>query len=154
MSFEISAADFESIIRSLRSDKQGIRQSDKRRTPRVGLSGRVTIIPCSAGAGRTAVTAMVRDLSTTGIGLAHSKAVKPGEQIIVRFSAAHNEPAKAILCEVTHSLAVGEKLFTTGAKFLKDIEVSPADPAKPTRKLKGTTPHRRATDSAGPSQSS
>ncbi len=67
---------------------------------------------------------MVRDLSTTGIGLAHSHPVRAGEQIIVRFSATHNEPAKAILCLVTHSITVGERLFTTGAKFLKDIEVT------------------------------
>jgi hypothetical protein len=125
MSFEISAADFESIVRSLRSDKQGGRTSDKRRTPRVGLSGRVTIIPCAPGADRNPVVAMVRDLSTTGIGLAHSAPVKAGEQIIVRFAATHNEPAKAILCAVTHSVSVGEQLFTTGAKFLKDIEIFP-----------------------------
>jgi len=125
MSFELSSADFESIVRSLRSDKQAGRSSDKRKTPRVGLSGRVTVIPCSHHVDRSAVTAMVRDLSTTGIGLAHSNPVRAGEQIIVRFAATHNEPAKAILCLVTHSITVGERLFTTGAKFLKDIEVAP-----------------------------
>jgi hypothetical protein len=130
MSFQISSADFEWIVRSLRSDKQGGRTSNKRRTPRVGLSGRVTIIPCTPGSDRSAVTAMVRDLSTTGIGLAHSSPVKAGEQIIVRFSATHDEPAKAILCMVTHSVTVGERLFTTGAKFLKDIEVVPPSSGK------------------------
>ncbi len=133
MSFEISSADFEAIVRSLRSDKQGGRGSDKRRTPRVGLSGRVTIIPCSPHADRTPAVAMVRDLSTTGIGLTHSTAVKAGEQIIVRFSATHDEPAKAILCSVTHSVAVGERLFVTGAKFMKDIEVVTQAPGKPGR---------------------
>jgi PilZ domain len=136
MSFEISSADFASIVRSLRSDKQAGRGSDKRRTPRVGLSGRVTIIPCGANADRHAVTAMVRDLSTTGIGLAHSTPVKAGEQMIVRFSATHNEPAKAILCLITHTVTVGERLFTTGAKFLKDIETVPATPGKPDRPKK------------------
>jgi hypothetical protein len=130
MSFEISAEAFDSIIRSLRSDHQTGRGSDKRRTPRVGLSGRVTIIPCSPNSNRTATTAMVRDLSTTGIGLAHSHPLVPGEQIILRFSATHMEPAKSILCVVTHSHTVGETLTTTGAKFIKDIEIiSPAKPA-------------------------
>jgi hypothetical protein len=110
MSFEISSEAFESIVRSLRSDKQSGKGSDKRKTPRVGLSGRVTIIPCSAGADRTPAVAMVRDLSTTGIGLAHS-----------------NEPAKSILCMVTHSHAIGERLSTTGAKFIKDIEIAPPE---------------------------
>jgi hypothetical protein len=132
MSFEISAAAFESIIRSLRSDKQVGRGSDKRKNPRVGLSGRVTIIPCSPGSDRKAVTAMVRDLSTTGIGLAHGNSLMDGEQVIVRFSATHDEPAKSILCTITHSHTVGESLCTTGAKFIKDIEIAgPPTPVKP-----------------------
>jgi hypothetical protein len=133
MSFEISSTDFESIVRSLRSDKQAGRGSDKRRTPRVGLSGRVTIIPCSPHADRTAAVAMVRDLSTTGIGLTHTHAVKAGEQIIVRFAATHAEPAKAILCSITHSVTVGERLFVTGAKFMKDIEIVPKTAGKPAK---------------------
>ncbi len=125
MSFEISAAAFESIVRSLRSDVRQSRGSDKRKAPRVGLSGRVTIIPCSPGADRQPVVAMVRDLSTRGIGLAHSAPLKGGDQIILRFAAAADEPAKVILCAITHSVAVGERLYTTGAKFIKDIEITP-----------------------------
>jgi hypothetical protein len=131
MSFEISAEAFESIIRSLRSDRQTGRGSDKRRTPRVGLSGRVTIIPCSPNSNRTAAVAMVRDLSTTGIGLAHSHPLVIGEQIIVRFAATHMEPAKSILCTVTHSHTIGETLSTTGAKFIKDIEIATQAPPAP-----------------------
>jgi c-di-GMP-binding flagellar brake protein YcgR len=136
MSFEISSAAFESIIRSLRSDKQVGRGSDKRKTPRVGLSGRVTIIPCSTNSERTPVVAMVRDLSTTGIGLAHANSLADGEQVIVRFAATHDEPAKSILCTVTHSHAIGDRLSTTGAKFIKDIEIAvPAvAPKQPPRK--------------------
>lgn len=134
MSFEISAEAFESIIRSLKSDHQTGRGSDKRRTPRVGLSGRVTIIPCSPNSDRTAAVAMVRDLSTTGIGLAHSHPLAAGEQIIVRFAATHMEPAKSILCTVTHSHAIGERLSTTGAKFIKDIEIAGPAANPPTRK--------------------
>jgi hypothetical protein len=129
MSFEISAEAFESIIRSLRSDHQTGRGSDKRQTPRVGLSGRVTIIPCSPSSARQAAVAMVRDLSTTGIGLAHAHPLVTGEQIIVRFAATHVEPAKSILCVVTHSHTIGETLSTTGAKFIRDIEI--LTPAKP-----------------------
>jgi hypothetical protein len=125
MSFQISAAAFDSIIRSLRSDKQVGRGSDKRKNPRVGLSGRVTIIPCSPDSERSPVVAMVRDLSTTGIGLAHGNSLVDGEQVIVRFSATHDEPAKSILCVITHSHIVGERLCTTGAKFIKDIEIIP-----------------------------
>jgi c-di-GMP-binding flagellar brake protein YcgR len=137
MSFEISAAAFESIIRSLRSDKQTGRGSDKRKNPRVGLSGRVTIIPCSPNSQRTPVIAMVRDLSTTGIGLAHGNALSDGEQVIVRFAATHDEPAKSILCTVTHSHTIGERLCTTGAKFIKDIEIAgPPVPAKPPARKK------------------
>jgi hypothetical protein len=134
MSFEISAEAFDSIIRSLRSDHQTVRGSDKRRTPRVGLSGRVTIIPCSPNSDRTAAVAMVRDLSTTGIGLAHSHPLVTGEQIIVRFAATHMEPAKSILCTVTHSHAIGERLSTTGAKFIKDIEIAGPATKQPIRK--------------------
>jgi hypothetical protein len=124
MSFEISAEAFESIIRSLRSDARVGRGSDKRKTPRVGLSGRVTIIPCSPNSDRNPVVAMVRDLSTTGIGLAHSNPLVVGEQILLRFAATHMEPAKTILCTVTHSHTVGERLTTTGARFIKDIEIA------------------------------
>jgi c-di-GMP-binding flagellar brake protein YcgR len=124
MSFELSAEAFESIIRSLRSDARSLRGSDKRRTPRVGLSGRVTIIPCSPTSSRTPVVAMVRDVSTTGIGLAHSNPLAAGEQVIVRFAATHMEPAKSILCTVTHSHTIGERLTTTGARFIKDIEIA------------------------------
>ena len=132
MSFEISSEAFESIIRSLRSEPNTGRGSDKRKHPRVGVSGRVTIIPCSPNSNRTAMVAMVRDLSTAGIGLAHSHRLVAGEQIIVRFAATHFEPAKSILCTVTHSHVVGERLTTTGAKFIKDIEIGtpPAGPKK------------------------
>jgi PilZ domain len=138
MSFEISAEAFDSIIRSLRSDVRSTRGSDKRKTPRVGLSGRVTIIPCSPNSDRNPVVAMVRDLSTTGIGLAHSNPLVAGEQIILRFAATHMEPAKSILCTVTHSHTIGERLTTTGARFVKDIEIAttpvpisgPTGPAK------------------------
>jgi hypothetical protein len=134
MSFEISAAAFDSIIRSLRSDKHVGRGSDKRKTPRVGLSGRVTIIPCSANSEKKAVVAMVRDLSTTGIGLAHANALIDGEQVIVHFTATHDEPAKSILCVVTHSHPIGERLSTTGAKFIRDIEIAPRNPVAPVPK--------------------
>ena len=142
MSFEISSAAFESIIRSLRSDKHVGRGSDKRKTPRVGLSGRVTIIPCSATSNRNPVVAMVRDLSTTGIGLAHSNALNNGEQIIVRFAATHDEPAKSILCLVTHSHAIGERLSTTGAKFIRDIEMAPTPVKEPPAKQITTRPKK------------
>jgi c-di-GMP-binding flagellar brake protein YcgR len=122
MSFEISATTFESILRSLRSDPQGS-GSDHRKMPRVGLSGRVTIIPVSAKSDRSPVVAMVRDLSTGGIGLASAKSLKSGEQIIVRFAANGREPPKAILCSVTHSHPVDERLFTIGVKFVRDIEI-------------------------------
>ncbi len=122
MSFEISAATFESILRSLRSDPPG-KSSDHRKTPRVGLSGRVKIIPCSRKSERTAAVAMVRDLSTGGIGLASTKSLESGEQIILRFSAVGHEPPKAILCEVTHSHPVEAQLFTIGARFVRDLEI-------------------------------
>ncbi len=135
MSFEISSEAFESIIRSLRSDVHGGRNSDKRKTPRVGLSGRVTIIPCSPNSQRQPSVAMVRDLSTTGIGLAHSHPLAAGEQVIVRFTATHVEPAKSILCVVSHSHVIGETLSTTGARFIRDIEIAgPAIIAHPRRK--------------------
>lgn len=123
MSFEISAEAFESIIRSLRAQPLTDRGSDKRRSPRVGVGGGVTIIPCSPNSKRTAMAAMVRDISTGGIGLAHTHPLVAGEQIIVRFSATHLEPAKSILCTVTHSHMIGDHLTTTGAKFIKDIEI-------------------------------
>jgi c-di-GMP-binding flagellar brake protein YcgR len=129
MPFEISAATFESILRSLRSDAPG-GGNDHRKMPRVGLSGRVTIIPCSAKSDRTAVVAMVRDLSTGGIGLASSKPLKSGEQIIVRFAAVAQEPPKAILCEVTHSQPVDQRLFTIGVKFVRDIEITKSQKSK------------------------
>jgi hypothetical protein len=140
MSFEISAAAFDSIIRSLRSDRQTGRGSDKRKTPRVGLSGRVTILPCSPNSDRTPAVAMVRDLSTTGIGLAHSSPLVAGEQLIVRFTATHIEPAKSILCLVTHSHAIGERLSTTGARFIKDIEIISPPVAETPVSVKQTNP--------------
>ena len=133
MSFEISAEAFESIIRSLKSDHQTGRGSDKRRTPDLRAALHMSI-PCSPNTDRTAAVAMVRDLSTTGIGLAHSHPLAAGEQIIVRFAATHMEPAKSILCTVTHSHAIGERLSTTGAKFIKDIEIAGPAANPPTRK--------------------
>jgi hypothetical protein len=83
----------------------------------------VTIIPCSPQAVRTPAVAMVRDLSTGGIGLASTKPLKSGEQIILRIAAFGQEPPKAILCAVTHVHPIDDRLFTIGAKFIRDIEI-------------------------------
>lgn len=124
----ISAEMFESIIRGIRGDGG----DEKRKHPRVGLSGRITIAPLPPAKNQKPTTVAVRDLSPGGIGILHSQAFRPGEQFNLILKYDKSETTKTILCTVRWSRSVGSDLYAIGAQF----EKGDAEPAKSPEKPK------------------
>jgi hypothetical protein len=129
MALTISPAAFTSIVRCIKSDRKEAESSEQRRIPRVGLSGNVSIIPCSPRTARSPINVMAKDLSPSGIGLTHSTKMTSGEQFILYLPATESDPAKAILCSVTGWRPAGSQLFNIGANFIREIDLpQPSSP--------------------------
>ncbi len=122
----ISAEMFEAITKSIRSD----RCSEKRTSPRVGLSGRMAIVPAMPGAIRKAELVTVKDLSANGIGIVYHKALKVGEQFNLLLKSEKSGRTMTIICTVRWSRPVGPELHSIGASFETNddepIESTPA----------------------------
>ena len=120
---------FEAITKTIRGDTRG----EKRKDPRVGLSGRMIIIPLPPAVNRKPVTVAVRDLSAGGIGILHNEAFKEGQQFNLLLKYENNAETRLILCTVRRSQPVGADRYVIGASFEKE-KSPPAKPAKPSEK--------------------
>jgi hypothetical protein len=122
----ISAEMFESIIKSVRGDGH----DEKRKHPRVGLSGRMIIIPLPPAKNRNPASVTVRDLSAGGIGIVHSEALREGQQFNLVLKSEKTAKTTLILCTVRWSRSAGSDLYAIGARF----EKSALEPVKAAEK--------------------
>src|SRR5881394_3600287 len=104
-------------MNSLRSDL-GVRTNEKRTKPRVGVRGRVQIAPIRPdGTAETLFDVWVRDLSTNGIGILHTKPLAEGSQFEAYFKR-HNDGPLILTYIVAHTKSVVKGLFTVGAHLV------------------------------------
>jgi hypothetical protein len=122
----ISAEMFEAITKTIRGDAH----DEKRKDPRVGLSGRMTIIPLPPAVNRNPTTVAVRDLAAGGIGIVHTEAFKEGQKFNLVLKYENTEKTRTLLCTVRWSQPAGSDRYAIGASF----EKQKPEPAKPTKK--------------------
>ena len=127
----ISTEMFEAIIRSIRGDGHDA----KRKYPRVGFSGRMTIVPLPPAKNRKPVLVVVRDLSAGGIGILHTEAFKAGQQFTLYMKSQNTGKTSTILCTVRWSRSVGSNLHEIGAQF-ENREPAQAAPTQPAEEPK------------------
>jgi PilZ domain len=112
-SMRISAEMFEAITTSIRGDSR----DEKRKEPRVGLSGKVFIVVPSPSTDRKPKLVAVRDLSAGGIGIIHNEKLEPGQQFNLLLKYEQIGLLKEIICTVRWSRSLGSGLYAIGAKF-------------------------------------
>jgi len=108
---ELSADQFRDILAALAS--QPIEEQKARKSPRVGVSARVTII----GPDRREELVSLRDISVGGVGLVLNRARAQGEKIIVRLPRRAEKP-QYILGVVRHCTESTSDMFFVGVKFI------------------------------------
>ena len=109
----LTAELFNQIVKSLKSDA-GRRFNEQRSKPRVGVRGKVRIVPCDGGA---ELDVWVRDLSATGIGILHTAPLENGTSFVAHFPRAGMAPLD-ITYLVAYSKPVTRGLFATGGRIL------------------------------------
>ena len=124
---ELSAEVFRDIIKVLKSDTRADR--DKRREPRVGLRGKVTVVHTSmTDAPAAPASAWVRDLSPGGVGLLYPHHLAKGSIFLVRLPR-HSGSAILARYTVVHCKSAGDNLHSIGARFDR-ILVGSDDPRR------------------------
>jgi hypothetical protein len=108
---ELSADQFRDILTTLTN--QPVEEQKARKSPRVGVSARVTII-C---ADRHEESVILRDLSVGGVGLVLTRARVPGEKIIVRLPRRSDKP-QYVLGVVRHCTQTAPDMFFVGVMFI------------------------------------
>jgi hypothetical protein len=96
----------------------------RRRSPRITVEARATIIPCSPASDRRQVVVSVRDVSADGIGLLYHQPMANGQQFILVLPSAAGAGTKAILCTAAWWQPMGEQSFAVGARFGREIDGS------------------------------
>jgi hypothetical protein len=117
----LSAEAFQSIVDSIRSDGKTDGGDERRVSPRAGFRGRINIIRCQTGKSGKLLQVMVRDVSSTGVGILHTEAIKTGEQFIVCLNSSQDAKTKAILCTVVRWQPLDDRLFAVGATFDREL---------------------------------
>ena len=121
----LTADAFNQIVQSLRSDA-GRRSNEKRAKPRVGVRGRVPIVTLTDDASQEeAFTVWVRDLSATGIGILHTKPLKPGCRFAACFARRDDQPL-TLTYAVAYAKTAVKGLYTIGAHLVGVDEDSAA----------------------------
>src|SRR4051812_9447579 len=121
---DISAETFQSIVKSLKTDGG----SDKRRSPRVGLRGRVTIIPLAKDASRKPLSLMGRNISAQGMALLHDKPMEAGLQFILRLNSdGRASQSQAIVCTVVRCSELDSEFHEIGVEFIGELSSNAGD---------------------------
>ena len=111
----LSAEQFREIVRSLKSDGVGVRSSEKRAGPRVGLRCRLSIRHFKNGrADETPTMVWLRDLSAAGIGVVHSQYLEEGQAFIAEFPL-RNSRCLGVMYKVVHTKTISKNLHSIGA---------------------------------------
>jgi hypothetical protein len=120
---ELSADQFRDILATL--THQPLEEQKARKSPRVGVSARVTII----GSDRREELVTLRDISVGGVGLMLTRARPAGEKIIVRLPRRGDKP-QYVLAVVRHCTKIASEMFFVGVAFISaDAYRAPATPA-------------------------
>lgn len=93
-------------------------EREQRQRPRVGVKGRVTVIPFNDSLGLLPFTVAVRDLGPGGLGFLYGKKIALDEQFVVLLPVAGDGPL-AVLCTVAYWQPLAENLYAIGAKFTR-----------------------------------
>ena len=120
-SMELSADLFEQIVGGLKGDNVAGR--DKRIEPRVGLRKRTTIMVGMSDTGADLHHVWVRDLSRSGIGILHSKTLKPNSDFAIKIPRRDGNDV-TITYTVKYCKVAGPKQFSIGG-VLKKVEAAP-----------------------------
>ena len=108
----LTASVFQQILSSLKSDT-GRRFNEQRNSPRVGVRGKISILPLTVS--REPVEVWVRDVSVTGIGLLCPQAFPAGTRLLARFPKVDDEPL-SLAYIVAHCKSVSRGLYVIGAR--------------------------------------
>jgi c-di-GMP-binding flagellar brake protein YcgR len=123
----LSADVFDGILKCLKTEQQG---ANHRKTPRISIRARVTMIPIVNNAAAPAIQAWSRDISKTGIGFLSNTPLMVGQHVVLELQREDARPMR-LLCEVLRKERVNDELFVIGAKFLSSISGSAsAEPGK------------------------
>jgi hypothetical protein len=122
----LSAELFEAITTTIRGDSR----DEKRMDPRVGLSGKVCIIPLATAVNAKPTMVNVRDLSAGGIGILHTEPFKGGQQFNLVLKYEKTGQSRMVLCTVRWSRSVGSGLHEIGASFAKSKPAAAASREK------------------------
>ena len=109
----LTAAVFQQILSSLKSDT-GRRFNEQRNSPRVGVRGKISILPLTQN--QDPLEVWVRDVSVTGIGLLSPQTFAPGTRLLARFPKVDDAPL-AITYVVAHCKSVSRGLWVVGARL-------------------------------------
>ena len=115
-----SESKFQGIMSSLRSDVQ--KTDEKRRSPRVGVGVRGTILVHST---RRVLNVFVRDLSLGGIGISSDHSIEEGDHFSLLLAKTDTKHTH-ILYQVRHCRPANDGIFDVGAQ---QISVQPAPQA-------------------------
>lgn len=128
----LSANMFEAVLKGLKTDKS---QSDKRNSMRVGIRGRITLVPSTdAGYGK-AIQVWCKDISSGGIGFIQAEPTLAMDQrFILELPRDKGEPLRLICAIVRRHKVEGTVIL--GAKFIREAtepipELKPKAAAKP-----------------------
>ena len=120
---QLAEALFEQITSTLRGGAAGPHHApvapdaQRRREPRVGVGGQVTIIPLGDGLRSASFDVPLRDLSAGGVGFAHTGRMRLDEQFVVLLP--EGRGAVAVLCEVAHYQPLDDHWYAVGARFVR-----------------------------------
>ncbi len=95
---------------------------DMRDSLRISMGGRLTIIPLSA-ANRSPTRVAVRDLSKSGIGILHAKAMIAGDEFLLCVP---GDTRHAFFCRVSYCREIREGTYAIGASFQRAITTAVA----------------------------
>jgi len=124
----LSADVFDGILKSLKTEQP---VADKRRSTRIGIRARVTMIPIVKGALASPIHVWCRDIAMTGIAVLVANPLKVGQQFVLQLTREDEGPMR-LLCEVTRKEKVHDDLYMIGAKYLSpDAEKLPVTHVTP-----------------------
>ncbi len=109
----VSVELYDQIVSALRSDKSG--DKDKRREPRVGLTGEANLITVGADGKRLAGTVRIRDVSPGGIGLFFNQPLEKGQRFVLQLEAMNGDRLW-LVCHAAHTKKIEGGRFLVGAR--------------------------------------
>ena len=129
----LSTQEFAKIVRELSGDepRMAFPGKNNRRSARVELKHRATIIPQVDGVPGEGEGVEVRDFSPRGIRFLYSARLPRGDQFVLALPQHTGDPVE-ILCTVVHCRVTAEGPFSIGAEFTCALR-KPQAPRPPSR---------------------